>query len=98
MNRPSGTVVDRVRVLLYVPVAILVAYCVGFYAVMLGVRSNDDKIREVALSVETYFYYPLLASTSNETSLIRRLYLHRVAMMCKGYEHRCRVASVTPAS
>jgi hypothetical protein len=86
------------RVLLCAPAAILVAYCVGFYAVMLGVRSDDDKIREVALSVETYFYYPLLASTSDDASLIRRLYLHRVAMMCKGYEHRCRVASATPAS
>jgi hypothetical protein len=93
----TPTVLKSFRIASYVLAATSLLYCIGFYVVMLGVRSDDDQLRETALSIETHFYYPLLASTSDENSLIRRLYLHRVTLMCKGHEHRCRVVE-TPSS
>jgi hypothetical protein len=89
----TPSVLKSFRIASNVLAATFLLYCIGFYAVMLGVRSDDDQFREAALNVETHFYYPLLASSSHEKSLIRRLYLHRVTLMCKGHEHRCRVVA-----
>jgi hypothetical protein len=72
----------------------VVAYSVGFYAIMFGIRADHDVLREAALRVDTYLYHPLLVVAQKRNPFLLTIYLHRYRFMCKGHEHRCSVEPV----
>ena len=65
-------------------------YAVGFYAVVLGFRSENDRIRWYSVVIDSSLYAPVVHWT-REGSSARKLNLHRLRWLCAGYELRCRV-------
>jgi hypothetical protein len=70
---------------------IVVLYAIGFYAVMLPLRSDSETARHLAMKID-WALYGRIVNSSPDGSLLRDLNVDRFRSMCRGYETRCRVS------
>jgi hypothetical protein len=66
---------------------LLVAYLVGFFALGLGYRSENDNVRLATANI----YRPLIDLVKDTVPGIRSAVVLRFRIFCVGAEHRCRV-------
>lgn len=71
-------------------VVVCIFYALGFYAVALGFRSENDNVRWYSVVIDSTLY-SLIIHWTREGSIARQLTVHRSRWLCAGYELRCGV-------
>ena len=59
----------------------LSVYFLGFYLIVFGIKSNIEYLRYATMKIDSAIYYPLIINSS-ENSVIRKLAVHRIKVIC----------------
>jgi hypothetical protein len=69
----------------------LTVYLVGFFALGLGYRSENDNVRTTAAIIDGNVYWPLINIIKDTVPGVRSAVVMRFRVFCVGAEKRCRV-------
>lgn len=69
-------------------------YVVGFYFVVLLIRSDSAESRLLGLEINGMLYRPVIRATPDD-SFVRRAAVARFEWLCRGYERVCRVEAAS---